>query len=197
MDKGPKPRVDINIYPSYKGEITRAWLRKVARCALFNALPDTPCQLSLVIGDDETLQELNHRYRGLDEVTDVLSFSTTHAGHWEGEDEPPEILGGISDFMLPPDEPHHLGEVIISYPQAQRQAGVGQPIMEQEQAVDRELALLVVHGTLHLLGYDHMEQAEEAVMQSKEQEILSAVFGQKAGSGLSLKARPVSRQGTP
>lgn len=181
MAKGPQPRVEINIYPRYKGEITRAWLRKVVRSTLAKALVSSPCQLSVVIGDDETLQKLNHRYRGLDEVTDVLSFSTSHNGHWEGEDAPPEQLDDLSEFLLPPDEPQHLGEIIISYPQAQRQAEAGQIGVDRGLAVQRELTLLVVHGTLHLLNYDHVEQAEEAVMQSKEQEIMSNLLGQEAG----------------
>ena len=174
MSKAPNPRVDVNINPDYKAEITRVWLRKVARRALSKALPNVTCQMSLVIGDDEMLKDLNHRYRGLDEVTDVLSFSTTHPGHWEGDDEPPETSSDISGFFLMPDEPRHLGEVIISLPQAKRQADEAQRDMEPE------LAHLIVHGTLHLLGYDHMEEAEGEVMRSKEREIMSTLFSPDA-----------------
>ena len=77
--------------------------------------------MSLLITEDDTVRGLNAQFRGLDEVTDVLSFSSEHAGHWEGESEPPGETGGV-DFVLPPGEPLPLGEVIVSYPQAQRQA---------------------------------------------------------------------------
>ncbi len=174
MSKAPIPRVDVSISPSYKGEVTRHWLLKIARCALANALPNTSCQMGLVIGDDAMLKDLNHKYRGLDEVTDVLSFSTEHGGHWEGDGESPGPSPDISDFLMMPEEPHHLGEVIISLPQAKRQA------LDAQRSLDRELAHLVVHGTLHLLGYDHVEDAESAAMRSREQEIMSAFFGPDA-----------------
>ncbi|MFQ6030720.1 MAG: rRNA maturation RNase YbeY, partial [Dehalococcoidia bacterium] len=75
-------------------------------------------------------------------------------------------------FVLPPGELPPLGEVVISYPQAQRQAprlGLGQP-------VDQEVALLIVHGILHLVGHDHLEQEDAARMQAKEQAALASVF---------------------
>ena len=174
MNKAPIPRVDVTISPSFKGEVTPAWLRKIAKCALANALSNTACQMGLVIGDDAMLKELNRMYRGLDEVTDVLSFSTGHEGHWEGDEEPPPPSPDISGFFLMPEEPQHLGEIIISLPQAERQA------LDAQHPRDRELAHLIVHGTLHLLGYDHIEDAEAAAMRSREQEIMTAFFGPDA-----------------
>ena len=102
-------------------ELSEAWLERALRLALEQALPpETPGQVSLLVTDDATVRELNRRYRGLDEVTDVLSFSATHQGHWEGDAEPPDA--GLDsaedwpDFILPPEELPPLGEVIISYP---------------------------------------------------------------------------------
>jgi len=72
-----------------------------------------------------------------------------------------------SPFIMPPDGVLHLGEVIISYQQAVRQAeDIG-------HGIDQELALLIVHGVLHLLGYDHDEPDREREMRKLEQEILS------------------------
>ena len=167
MPTSVRPRVDICILEPFKGRVSRSWLRNIACQTLRRVLPGESCQLSVVIADDATLKRLNRDYRGLDEVTDVLSFSASHNGHWEGAGEGPDQAGDHLPFITPPDEPKDLGEVIISYPQASLQAG-GQPL-----ALEKELALLVVHGVLHLLGFDHEEPLEQANMQAKEQEILS------------------------
>jgi len=161
-----KRRVDITVHSPFKGQLSRSWLRKVVLHALDRALPGEDCQIGLVIADDETLKRLNREYRGLDEVTDVLSFSTFYQGHWEGEGDPPPQPDDDVPFVLPPHSPKHLGEIIISYPQAVRQAAPG------PSGLEKELALLVVHGVLHLLGLDHVEPSDEAHMQEKEREIL-------------------------
>ncbi len=107
-------------------------------------------EVGVLITDDETMRELNHQYRGLDETTDVLAFALGEA---------------TGDFALPPGAPPQLGEVIISCPQAQRQA------QEAGHPLDVELGQLLVHGLLHLLGYDHEEAADEAQMRSLENTI--------------------------
>ena len=172
MSTKTKPYIDIGIQEPFRGQVSSRWLSKAASSALDVALPSETrgsCRLSVVIADDDTLQRLNREYRGLDEVTDVLSFSTSHNGHWEGEGEPP-LKGDDVAFVLPVDEPPHLGEVIISYPQVVRQAGDG------ASAAEKELGLMVAHGVLHLLGFDHGEPQEEAEMQSMERKILSSIF---------------------
>ncbi len=154
----------------------------MVQAALVVALPEgAECQMSLVITGDETVKSLNRDYRGLDEVTDVLSFSASHSGHWEGEAVPDngpqsreqhgcrEQGHQETDFVYPPGEPAPLGDVVISYPQTQRQAtGRGVPL-------DQELALLIVHGVLHLAGYDHLEPDEETEMQAKERLALKGI----------------------
>ena len=78
-------------------------------------------RLDIVVADDETVRRLNSEYRGLDQTTDVLAFSFEHEGEYMGDDFPPTPPDGF-DFILPPREEAWLGEVIISYPQAVRQA---------------------------------------------------------------------------
>ncbi len=108
--------------------------------------PNEPAQVSLVIADDATVRELNAQFRGLDEVTDVLSFSANHPGHWPGESELAADHyiqpGNEAAFPFPSLDagPPPLGEVIISLPQARRQ------VEERDEPLDRELALLIVHG---------------------------------------------------
>ncbi len=152
------------------------WLRRAVEAALGVALDGVEAyQVSLLVTGDETVQGLNRDYRGLDEVTDVLSFSATHPSLWEGESGPPYedqniwVDGQKPSFVYPPDEPTPLGEVVISLPQAQRQA------LERSEPLDREMALLIVHGVLHLAGHDHAEPAEETAMRAKEKAALKII----------------------
>jgi probable rRNA maturation factor len=105
--------------------------------------------LSLHLVDDESIRALNAEHRDKDVVTDVLSFPL-HS----------------PDFVLPPDEPRHLGDVVVSYPRAVAQAD------EYGHTVEREVAYLVAHGVLHVLGYDHEDEAERLQMRQKEEEAL-------------------------
>jgi probable rRNA maturation factor len=103
----------------------------------------------LLTGDDE-IRELNHRFLGIDEPTDVLSFP----------DEADDFVQGLADEPL-------LGDIGISLPTALRQAG------EHNHSLDAELAHLLVHGVLHLCGYDHVDDvAEEARMRAREEHYL-------------------------
>ena len=122
--------------------------------------------MGLVLADDDTVRGLNREYRGLDESTDVLSFSDIHQGHWEGEDEPPD---NEVPFIQPAEEVTHLGEVIISVPQATIQAS------DSSRSLKEELTILTIHGVLHLLGFDHVQPSDQACMQAKEREIVSLI----------------------
>ena len=174
--------IDISVDEPYQQELSEVWLRTVMEAALVEALPQgEPAQVGLMVTDDKTVQELNRQFRGLDEVTDVLSFSASHSGHWEGDPQesdeasPESVNSEELNFVLPPGEPSPLGEVIISFPQTIRQA------QERNGPVEQELALLIIHGVLHLVGYDHMEPEDEAQMQAKERSALAAVSQLEAG----------------
>jgi len=106
------------------------------------------CELSITVTDDETVRALNREYAGEDAVTDVLSFSQR-----EGE-----------EFVAPPEGVPPLGEVVIAYPQALRQAQG-----ERTWSAEREIEWLLVHGVLHLLGYDHAEPEEARRMREREE----------------------------
>ncbi len=112
-----------------------------------------PCELSVTVTDDETVRGLNREYAGEDAVTDVLSFSQR-----EGE-----------EFIAAPEGALPLGEVIIALPQAARQAS------DAGRSVEEEITRLLVHGILHLLGYDHGEAEEERRMRAREEELLGAI----------------------
>ena len=138
---------------------------------------DESGHLSIALVDDSTVRELNERFRGLDEITDVLSFSTTHSGHWQSDSNPPPDTlivepTEIDPFSFPESDNNctDLGEIVISLPQAERQA------IEKKSGLDQELSLLIVHGTLHLVGHDHGEPNETALMKYKEQVALNNLF---------------------
>ena len=110
-------------------------------------------------------------------MTDVLAFSTQHPGPWQGEGEQPrDSHTRDAPFILPPEESDHLGEVVISYPQARRQA------LEPSNTLEKELALLVAHGVLHLLGYDHHKPRERAAMEKMQLEALASTVQPVRGS---------------
>jgi probable rRNA maturation factor len=138
------------------------WLWGVAGHVLSRESPGAAVELGLVVTGQEQVRQLNRDYRGRDETTDVLAFSVVE-----------EAGAGFPPFVPPPDGVRHLGEVIISYPQAVVQAE------ERGHSVEREMAILVIHGVLHLLGYDHEEPEAERRMGAREAEVLSHVGGLK------------------
>ena len=180
---------DLQVYVSIDEPISSGideeWLGRVARSALAVALNSLDAsQMSLLITNDLTVQSLNARFRGLDEVTDVVSFSAEHQGHWEGADNGPDDLPADTSevqFILPPGEPNPLGEVIGSCPQAKRQAE------EHGVTLEHELAHLIIHGVLHLTGHDHVEPEESTLMQSKEMAVLESL---KTAEHLSERLSP-------
>ncbi|KKI88569.1 rRNA maturation factor [Bacillus sp. SA1-12] len=121
-------------------------------------------ELSVTFVTNERIQEINREYRDKDQPTDVISFALEEMG--EGE---LEIVGL--------EQPPMLGDIIISIPRAREQA------IEYGHSFMRELGFLAVHGFLHLLGYDHMNDADEKVMFTKQKEILDS-YGLKRSAEL-------------
>jgi probable rRNA maturation factor len=130
-------------------DASRAIKTIIARAArvgqqIVSSQPDA--ELSIVLSDDAQIQELNYQYLGLDATTDVLSFPS-------GE--------------IDPESGHtYLGDILISYPRAVLQAdAAGHPL-------EAEIQLLVVHGVLHLCGYDHGDVAAKTKMWELQADIL-------------------------
>jgi probable rRNA maturation factor len=103
--------------------------------------------ITVVLTGDEEIQELNRQYRGLDAPTDVLSFQ--------------------AGYLDPEDGSTYLGDIVLSISQAQAQA------QSRGHSLADEIQLLVVHGVLHLLGYDHADPQEKARMWAAQAEILA------------------------
>jgi probable rRNA maturation factor len=146
------------------GRIFRETLKGVIKTVLTAEQTELNSEVSLLITSQQKVHDLNRTYLGEDRPTDVLSFPML----------PPyqENPG----FITPPDGFKHLGEVIISLPQAITQAA------EHGHTMEREITILTIHGVLHLLGYDHGEPEEEARMKAREVEILSRIEKNKAST---------------
>lgn len=151
-----EPEINISVERNFSVHLKESWLQRIALKTLELEGIVSSTEMGLVITDNKTIKKLNRTYRGDDKTTDVLAFYMIPDTSQEPE----------QSFVGPPDGVRHLGEVVISYTQAVKQA------QEQGHNVEQELALLIVHGILHLLGYDHELPQENQLMRTKENEIL-------------------------
>ena len=158
----PDERVSVQVDEPFAASVDAADLAATIQAALAAEGRAADGEVTLVITDDETVHALNLQYLGEDHPTDVLSFPTA-------ETEPPTAPAGAASahFVTAPEAARYLGDIIIAFPYAERQAaGLG-------HAVCDELRLLAVHGTLHLLGYDHADAEQQAAMWARQDAILS------------------------
>ncbi len=127
-------------------------LRELAEEVLNLEKVDTEAELSLVLADEDEIQRLNAQYREIDSPTDVLSF--------------PQFQDDLEG-------PHLLGDVIISPQIAQAQA------IEHRHSLEKEMAVLLIHGILHLLGFSHETPEDRSIMQEREEKILNYFLVEK------------------
>jgi len=121
--------IDFLVDEDFSDVVPRDKLLAAVKATLIEGgVLDSP-SITVMISDDEQLKDLNYRYRGIDKTTDVLAFD--------------------ADFDDPDLETRYLGDIVISFQQAQKQAET------HGHSVGDELQLLVIHGVLHLLGFDH------------------------------------------
>jgi len=146
-------RGDPAVGVSMRGRRAPALAARLGRSArrLLRALDLRHGELSLLLVSDGEMRRLNHRWRGRDRPTDVLAFAQA------------EGPGGAPDGML--------GDVVISVDTARRQAA------ERGETLGREAERLLVHGVLHLLGYDHERSTAEARRMQRRERALARVLG--------------------
>ncbi len=145
-----------------KKKINQKYLNKVVEKTLEIAEFKKPAEISLVITGDRRIKTINRKYRGKNKITDTLSFSALE-----------NKLGGKNrkiKFVLP-EEKAFLGEIFICYPQAARQA------KQRKHSVKKEIAILLIHSVLHLLGYNHTKKSEMVKMKQKEKAVYSLCLG--------------------
>jgi probable rRNA maturation factor len=140
--------------------------------ALGAAEAPAPASIGLVLAGDVELAELNERHMGKTGPTDVLSFPLLELAS-AGQAQPGPT------FVLPPGRRPHLGDVVVSVERAIEQAttGRGGQTGDITASPGEELRLLVVHGTLHICGWDHATPHDEAKMRAMERRILEAPGG--------------------
>ncbi|MNE54454.1 Endoribonuclease YbeY [compost metagenome] len=121
-------------------------------------------EVALTFVDDEEIHVLNREYRGIDRPTDVLSFAMN-----ESLDEELDIVYEVEEGEELDDLTDMFGDIIISVERAKAQSE------EYGHSIKREIGFLFVHGFLHLLGYDHQDEASEAEMMGKQEAVLAQV----------------------
>lgn len=145
--------MDIQIdYQSFEEKLSKVELVRLANFVLENVEAPVHTQVSIVFVTEEEIARLNEEYRGIQGPTDVLSFE----------------CDGLEDGFdgLAPEGPFLLGDIIIAPDIAEKQA------REYEVTFFEEISLLVVHGLLHLLGYDHESDEEAVEMEQLEESLL-------------------------
>jgi probable rRNA maturation factor len=138
--------IDWHIGLAYQGVVNPRKLSALARRTLTTEHVAGPLSLSIAVVDNRTIRKLNRAYRGVDSATDVLAFAL-----------------GTSERV---DDDGILGEVVIALPTARRQAA------DAGRRLDEELSHLLVHGILHILGYDHESTRGARRMRSREESLL-------------------------
>jgi len=132
------------------GPLVRRYAQRMLR-----ALALESAELSLVVCDDRVMRRINREHRSIDRSTDVLAFALR-------EGMP---MAGLVDA---------LGDIVIAWPTAKRQA------REHGWSVEREVCLLVAHGLLHLLGFDHATRATERRMMARTHLLMSTALPRRA-----------------
>ena len=136
-----------------------ALIKKAVRLALDAEGVDVPCEISVMLTNDEGIRSVNSEFRGIDRATDVLSFPLNELT--PGEFDPEECERDMDTGAV------MLGDMMISVP---RCAAQGE---ELGHGYEREIMYLTVHSVLHLLGYDHVDEGEmKRQMRAREKEIM-------------------------
>ncbi len=196
---GPRPiyrppfRVDLEVRPGVAPLLPAVALARVLHAALLAGGAPEPAAVGLILADDAELAALNAAHMGQAGPTDVLSFPLLppeafppHEGGTAGSPAPPGGPGSRSRtapggaaraFLLPPGTRLHLGDIVVSIERAedQAEAGRGGQTGDVRWSPADELRLLVVHGALHLCGWDHAEPREAATMRALERGILAGI----------------------
>jgi probable rRNA maturation factor len=179
----PPYRIDLEIRPGLRRLLPAIDIARALRAALLAGGAPEPASVGLVLADDAELAGLNAAHMGKTGPTDVLSFPLLPPEAYPPHDGRPAAASSSLPrgrderaFLLPPGTRLHLGDIVVSVERAvdQAEAGRGGQTGDVRWKPADELRLLVVHGALHLCGWDHAEPVEETAMRSLEQRILAS-----------------------
>ena len=153
-----------------QNEIDEKFFRKVAEVVLKTLGIKNQIEISLAIVGSGRMRRLNKIYRKKNRVTDVLSFGDKNILKYLAKSFPRPKKEEEIKFVEPPDKIKRLGEIVICYPEAKKQA------KRTGHSLEKELAILLIHGILHLAGYDHEKDGKEAEeMKEMEEKIKGLV----------------------
>jgi probable rRNA maturation factor len=173
-------RIDLTVRDGVDRDVRLARLARTAAAALDAARAPSPASLGVILSDDVELTQLNEAHMGAAGPTDVLSFPLLPAERFPSHEGGPTAGAPASapvvpEFATPPGRRVHLGDIVLSVERARQQAAAGRGGQSGDvrwSAAD-ELRLLVVHGALHICGWDHADPTEEAAMRALEQRLLA------------------------
>ena len=173
MDQNSSSNIKIHVQPEFLTLFSETELIKVVIETLEEDQNPTDSQVIVVITDDEEISSLNKQFRGIDKTTDVLAFGFKSQGLYYGSGSSSSSWSEDEEFIMPQEASQllDLGEIFISFPQAERQA------KSSNISTQKELNHLLSHGVLHLLGYDHRDPNEEREMNLKINKALNNGFG--------------------
>lgn len=160
-DPGSDYLITVQVEPQYEDKLDLDRLHNLAIGVLRVESVQGPLEMGVVITTDDEVLSLNREYLGHDYKTDVLSFGMSERGETEAE---------TPHFVSAPERPGYLGDIAISYDRAAEQAP------EYSHTVDSEIATLLIHGILHLLGYDDTQESEREKMHARQQELLNTLY---------------------
>jgi probable rRNA maturation factor len=158
VDPGSDYLITVQIDTQYESQLDADALHRLAIRVLQSERVAGPLEMGVVITTDEEVRTLNRQYLEHDYETDVISF-----GMGQGDTE----LTEGSRFVTPAERPPYLGDVVISCDRATEQAP------EYGHTTQAEVATLLVHGVLHLLGYDDTSESDRERMHARQQELIS------------------------
>jgi probable rRNA maturation factor len=143
--------MNLDISIDHKNWKSVASLRKLTKTAIKATISDDDVSVSVLFTGDAEILEVNKQWRGKAYATNVLSFPVSPT------------------TPVPDGEPRPLGDIILAYGVIAKEAA------EQKKTIANHVAHLIVHGTLHLLGYDHEDDGEASIMEAREIEILTGL----------------------
>lgn len=141
--------INVKVKAIFRHDISKSVVSETAGSVISHMQVEQEQEITIIINDDVFIQKLNLEYLGIDSPTDVLSFSV--------------------DEVDPETNRNYLGDIIISFPHAAEQAQKG------GHSTQAEVQLLIVHGILHLMGYDHDEERSKEEMWRIQQELIEKI----------------------
>ena len=150
-------------YEYREADVANIEIEELARFVIESEGKPETTEVSINFVDNESIKQLNNDFRGVDLITDVLSFEC------DGADDDDFRSDGNASFNIP----YELGDIVIAPDVAELQA------LDYGATLHDEVCLLITHGLLHLCGYDHMEEDEASRMEARERALLSEFLGRE------------------